>query len=315
MRGYGKIILFGEHSVVYGYPALAAATHLGIKSQVKQESDTFCLEVPTWNLKIESGTETPIQEALLFVENKLAKEKYTISALPEIPSGAGLGSSAALSVSLIRTILDFQKESMENAEINELALEMEKIFHGTPSGIDNTVATYGGLCYVYDPKNFTCPLPKHPEEIPLGEKRGARIKSLGKKISFVIVDTKKERTTKELVAKVRSLYNQNPEQTKKVMDELGSFATSGYQMLINEEHNKFGTTMCQAHRLLRQLQVSCSELDTVYDIAMQNGALGAKLTGAGGGGCMIVFAPTEETNMQKTFQQKGWSSFIADIEI
>ena len=256
----------------------------------------------------------PIAKALKLVAQELpCPKKYCdIELNSEIPFRAGLGSSAAFAVALIKTLLAWHEIQWNAEQINQLAYQVEAIFHGTPSGIDNTVATYGGLCLVADPHKY--PMPSYVAcTLALPKFIAGFLLPLAEPIGIVVIQTNKDRETKKLVDHVRSLYNTNPALYEPILAEMGTFASKGYEFLVNQNYRAFGDMLNQNHTLLQRLEVSCPELDQAHKDALAAGAWGAKLTGAGGGGCLIAFCPGHESELIQELSRKGWSCFMASI--
>lgn len=231
---------------------------------------------------------------------------------PEIPCKAGLGSSAAMAVAIIKTLVKYKNLDWPLEKINALALESECVFHGTPSGIDNTVATYGGICYLADPQRFSLPLCA-VKNLNLKKLTASFLPSLAEPVSFVIINTRKERETKRLVDHVREEKLKNPEQMEGIFSEIGTFAWKGYDCLVHKKYEELGKLMQRNHELLRSLGVSSPELEKASSCAYQKGALGTKLTGAGGGGCLIAFGPGKEKDILSECEKHGFTGFIAQI--
>ncbi len=314
MRGFGKIILFGEHAVVYGFPSLAAGLTKGIYGEVKEKQGEECsLSVPLWGLEVRESEESQLGKALRTITKSIPLSRHChIHLIPEIPCKAGLGSSAAMAVAIIKTLVEWKKLDWPLEKINELALESECVFHGTPSGIDNTVATYGGLCYLSDAQRFSPPAcaTKH---LKLKKLTASFLPSLPHAFSFVIINTRKERETKKLVDHVREEKLKNPEQMESLFSEIGTFAWEGYTCMLEQQNEKLGRLMQRNHELLFSLGISSPELEKAASCAYKAGALGAKLTGAGGGGCLIAFAPGKEDAILLESEKQGFTGFIAQI--
>ena len=315
MHGYGKIILFGEHAVVYGYPALAAGISRGIRCEIQNDhTDSTTLVIPQWNIGVDQTQNSNLAEALRTIVKGLPPVSYGCQLLahPEIPSRAGLGSSAALAVATIRALLAWQKLDWPAERINQLAFQAETCFHGTPSGIDNTLATFGGFCYLSDSTRFPCPLPAFTQ-LPLNKLTAQLLPGLTAPVPIVVANTNKERETKALVAKVRLLLQQDGPHYSQIMEQIGQFAVEGYQALQHGEYARFGKLMDRNHEYLQTLGVSCPELDRAANIAHQAGALGAKLTGAGGGGCLIALGNGRQAQIVAALQQARFEAFVVEI--
>ncbi len=322
MRGYGKIILFGEHVCVYGYPALAVGLSKGVIAQVaKSEEKSHVLVIPSQNLKVSLQGNCALAQVFqkiirFFPTNLLAnKPPCQITLDPEIPIGAGLGSSAALSVAIIRALVQWYKLDWTSPKINEVAFAAESFFHGTPSGIDNTMATFGGFCYLRDAKRFPA-LTQCENNYPLGKLMGSSLQvQLPEPLRLVVMNTKKERETKRLVANVRTLVEKSPEHYHSIMQEAGGLAKEGLTCLERGEKEKLGALLNRNQELLRELKVSSPQIEVLCKKALSAGALGVKLTGAGGGGCVIAYAPGREQEIQKTVENEGFESFVTTVGV
>lgn len=268
-RALGKIILAGEHAVVYGYPAIATTINMEVRIIAKQSQTPGLVFL---NPKIDPEHKS----AFLFVEvlpklkqllgQRVGELEFRIDS--DIPGGCGLGSSAALSVGLIRAILDFFGESKSIAQIVDIALELEKIFHGNPSGVDHTVIAQESLIW-FQRGNFEKIIPKKP-------------------LNFKILMGSPHAGTLAAVQAVRKRYEEDPVEMTQIFEAISELTFKMRTAIEQGDLSEVGRLMTQNHILLKQLGVSTSELDTLCEKALKQGALGAKLTGAGGGGCVIA---------------------------
>ncbi len=283
----GKIILFGEHAVVYHRPALAVPVN-----QVQAEAEVLdsdsagvWIHAPIINLHAELST-LPPNHAIGSVIRQLfstfqlssrAGEKggIAINISSTIPIASGLGSGAAVSVALIRALAAFFSLSLTNNQINEMVYEAEKIHHGTPSGIDNTVITFNQPVYFI---------------------KGQPIETfaVGKPFTIVIGDTGVPAPTKESVSDVRKLWLRDNNKYENIFDEIGQISLIARRSIQSGKPELLGELMNENHALLQQLTVSSPELDTLVFAAREAGALGAKLSGGGRGGNMIALAKQAE---------------------
>jgi mevalonate kinase len=284
----GKIILFGEHAVVYGRPALAVPVtqiHADVEVVDAPESGIW-IEAPDIDLHAELNS-LPSDHPLAAVIHRFLpniepspRSKGTrdqgikIRISSTIPVASGLGSGAAVSVALIRALSSFVSRPMSDEQINEMAYEIEKIHHGTPSGIDNTVITYAKPVFF---------IKGQPIEIF----------KVGKPFTIVIGDTGIAAPTKEAVGDVRKLWETDKERWEKIFDQIGEIARKARQRIENGEWEALGELMNRNHEYLQELSVSSPELDRMVEAARKAGALGAKLSGGGRGGNMIALVKPE----------------------
>lgn len=290
--GYGKTILFGEHFVVHSIPAIASA--LDLKTEVNitsiDKKGIFLIDETreTVGRKEVSYFDKPddiLSELVTILLKELNLDSnemhIQISLQSSIPEYGGLGSSAALSVSLVKAFSNHYNLGLTNEQVNEIAYEGEKIFHGTPSGIDNTVATYGGLLwFIRGSPNIIEPLKMNSKGI------------------LVIGDTRISHNTKELVDEVRRRKESEPQIYDPIFERAHKLVLEARDNLQAGNWVEVGKLMIENHSLLQKVGVSIPELDQLVKIALDSGALGAKLTGGGGGGCMIALAP-DITTQQK----------------
>jgi mevalonate kinase len=204
-----------------------------------------------------------------------APPPMTIHVSSTIPVAAGLGSGAAISVAIIRSLTEFLGQPFADKDISALAFEVEKIHHGTPSGIDNTVIAFGTPVYFI-------------KDRPIENLR------VGTAFTVVIGDTGIRAPTKESVGDVRELWQAEPTRLENVFDEIGEIAHKARKIIKGGDVSDLGSLMDENHVLLQQLTVSCPELDNLVNTARRSGALGAKLSGGGRGGNMIALVPKED---------------------
>lgn len=273
----GKIILFGEHAVVYGRPALAVpVTQVHVDAEVSDSPRAgVWIHAPIIDLHAELNS-LPPDHAIASVILKVI-QRFGISPLPNldisisstIPVAAGLGSGAAVSVALIRALSASLSRPMTDDEVNALAYEIEKIHHGTPSGIDNTVITYGKPVYFM-------------------KDRPVETFKTGNPFTIVIGDTGIAAPTKESVGDVRRLWIRDQFNLENIFNEIAQIALIGRRSIESGRTEMLGELMDHNHEYLQELTVSSSELDSLVEAARKAGALGAKMSGGGRGGNMIA---------------------------
>ena len=222
----------------------------------------------------------------------------TIEVFPHIPRAMGLGGSSALAVAIIRAIDHAYKLGLNDGRINELAFECEKAAHGTPSGVDNTVATYGSPLYY-----------QRRDEQPLF----STVK-LGQPLELVIGMTGKESLTADTVAKVRASWQQYPERYETIFDQIGHLTMSASDAVKSGQLNELGELMNLCHGYLNALQLSTPELEEMIHVARQNGAVGAQLTGGGGGGSMIALCPDSSAPVKAAIEAAGFRTLAITLD-
>lgn len=294
--GCGKIILLGEHSVVYGHPALAAGLPHGASARANPSSETK-LRVAPWGVELRPTDDVPLARALgVLLEQAGVAGAFTIDATVELPSGAGLGSSAALGVAVLRA-LDRARGVTRDAD-SELAISMawERVFHGNPSGIDNAMAIAGGLAwYVRDE-----PLIRVHAKSP---------------IHLVVGDSAEACSTKTTVESIARQREQNPDKINRTLEAIAAIVRNGRLALESGDQVALGQLFDMNQSLLASMLISTSTLEEMIAIAREAGALGAKLTGGGGGGCMIALANDADgaERIREALQGLGKNAFIAKI--
>jgi mevalonate kinase len=274
----GKIIVLGEHSVVFGYPALAAGLARGLTLHATALPDPRAaleLRVPAWAIdeRLDATNEHPVARACLEV---LAHcdgpvTGWRIEGEARIPCRAGLGSSAALTVALARLALDPQTDGEPELEaVIAASMAGERVFHGTPSGVDSEVAARGGVV-AFERGRAT-------ERVELGVPA----------LHLVVLPSGVPRQTGALVAGVRARRDRFPSVIDPVLVGLGQLVVRGREALAKGEVPVFAELTNIAHALLGALGVGHPALDRLCAAALEHGALAAKLTGAGGGGCAFA---------------------------
>ena len=297
----GKIILLGEHAVVYGRPAIALPIPLAVEAAIRKGGDGINVVIPRWGVEQKVRVTNPGFTGIIaqmLEQLGLDNENMTIEVFPHIPRAMGLGGSSALAVAIIRAIDHAYKLGLHDGRINELAFECEKAAHGTPSGVDNTVATYGSPLYY-----------QRRDEQPLF----STVK-LGQPLELVIGMTGKESLTADTVARVRASWQQYPERYETIFDQIGHLTLSASDAVKSGQLNELGELMNLCHGYLNALQLSTPELEEMIHVARQNGAVGAKLTGGGGGGSMIALCPESSAPVKAAIEAAGFRTLAITLD-
>ena len=282
--GFGKVILFGEHFVVHGVPGIVSAIDSATDAEVKQTGNELVIRDERKAAK--GYAEEKRLQQIESIERML-KRMGLDPKLPlniwlggTLPGFSGLGASAASSVAIARAIAEELSLNLSNEEVNQIAYEAEKAYAGNPSGIDNTAATYGGLMWFK--KNLT------------GGSASVEKLSIHKPVEIVIGSTGKVANTKAMVTGVAERKNKYPEKYNQIFKQAENLTYAGRKALESYDLKKVGELMNENHHLLQKIEVSSSELDLLVNISRKKNAFGAKLTGGGGGGCMVALTPGKE---------------------
>jgi mevalonate kinase len=303
----GKIILFGEHSVVYKGPAILLAIDrratviasgrddkriyidsedLGFSGYFENDEYT-ALTGRVWRGRNMAALNVAARSVMAY----LGIEKgVNLKVRSMIPIAVGLGSSAAVCVATTAAIGELFDGNLTKEKIAELSFEGEKVIHGNPSGADNSIATYGGI---------------------MRYERGTGLKRLQMEqpLPFIIGNTRKKRSTRNMVEGVRVLKERNSEVVDPIIYTMAGLSQTGLDALLQGDKEKLGDLMNINHGLLSAIGVSTIELDDLVYASRREGALGAKLTGAGGGGCVIALANEENlSQIEKSIRaSRGYS--------
>ncbi|GIN58229.1 mevalonate kinase [Lederbergia ruris] len=301
-RAHSKIILIGEHAVVYGKPAIALPfPSLEVVSSVKEISGDLFLSCRYFVGKLEEaprdlkGITACITETLKNL--KQPAEGLHIQIDSSVPIGRGLGSSASSAIAVVKSLYQYFEQKLSKTKLLELVHISETFAHGNPSGIDMVAASSD------QPLWFEKDGAIHPVDIKLP-------------LHLVVADTGRIGGTLEAVESIRKNSLISPNKVKHSIDLLGDYTLRTKAALAEGNSLFVGKMMDAAHSELKKLGVSDTELDHLVQVAKEWGALGAKLTGGGKGGCMIALASSLEhaKNLAEGLLQNGaaqtWSYII-----
>jgi len=274
--GHGKIILFGEHAVVHGYPALALTLPIGCRAHARvSDHDSLALSPLGTRVTLGQPTsgehEAKLQQALATAlqDAPADRPKLAIEAELQVPAGAGLGASAAISVAVARANDQALGRQRNNEQLIDASWRWERVYHGNPSGVDSTMAVLGGLLLYRRGQT--------PEPI-----------AIDKPPPLVVAYSGSAPSTREMVESVDRQYKQGPQKVRQIFEAIESIVHNGKSALVRGDWAHLGQLMTMNQKLLSSLMLSTSTLEEMCSAALAAGATGAKLTGGGGGGCMIA---------------------------
>ena len=296
--GFGKVILFGEHFVVHGMPGIVSAIDSTNDAIVKKTEIGTVIRDERKTAKGYSQEKRLQQlesiDRMLKAMGVDPKTAFEIWIGGTLPGFSGLGASAASSVAIARAIAEELGIKMPDERINEIAYEGEKAYAGTPSGIDNTAATFGGLLWFM--KNMS------------GGSNFIERLRIREPIDIIIGSTGIVANTKAMVEGVADRKRNNPKKYGSLFDQAQAIAFSAKEALTHFDLDKVGRLMNENHRLLQEIEVSHDALDNLVEIARKHGAYGAKLTGGGGGGCMTALTPGKglQKKVAEAIEKEGY---------
>jgi mevalonate kinase len=293
--GRGKVILLGEHAVVHGYPAIAAGIERGVHADARI-AERDLLRIAPWNLELEpdAKAEEPLQRAFAAIlEPYRERPPIEVNATAELPAGAGLGCSAAIGVAVIDAIDDALGRPRSREAIGEAALVWERVFHGNPSGVDNTMSALGGVALF---------------------RRGEPLVPLtaNKPLHLAIAHSGESASTKEMVASVRRQLEQDTDRVTQTFEGIETLVRNAKLAIEAGDLIALGQLLDLNHTLLSSLMLCTTRLDSMCQAAREAGALGAKMTGGGGGGSMFALAPKRE-EAERLCRVLGPNAFVAEV--
>jgi mevalonate kinase len=301
-RGCGKVILFNEHFVVYGVPSIVSAIDRATTATVEPfKGKGWSLDdrreaTPNYKEnKLEQQNES-IERILKAARVDSTKNPIKITLGGDLVAASGIGASAASCVAIARALSEEFNLRFSDEQINEIAYEGERAYHGAPSGVDNTAATYGGLIWFVKGRPIELIKIKKPVEIVMGN-------------TGVVTDTK------AAVAGVRERKEKYPEKYAKIFKEAEDLAYKARKAIESYDLKAVGKYIDENHKQLQEIELSCKELDFLVGIARKQGALGAKLTGGGLGGNMVALTPGRELQKKvaRAIEKEGFEALRTKI--
>ncbi len=305
--GFGKVILFGEHFVVYGLPAIASA--IGDKTIAKiSKAEKFELvdnrpATDGYKVTKKDEMERSMKLILDFMKIDPQKTPVKITLSGNLFCTSGIGASAAMATSIARAFSEYLSLDLNDEEVNRISYEGEKGSAGTPSGIDNTCATFGGLLWF-------------EKNLKGGENKIELIKAK-KPVEIVLGNTGISQETKLVVEDVRKAKEADPEKYEKIFSAYMKIVNEARKVLKSGDIERLGRLMDENHRLLKEMKLSCKEAEEIISIAKKNGAAGAKITGTGRGGYVIILTPgrAAQDKVANAIENAGFKTMKTEIGV
>ena len=285
-QAFGKVILFGEHAVVHGIPALAAALDRGVRASAKPGRPSLMLHAAAGSAPMVPPEDSDVGRAFAEIL-RVTGQSAQVAVWFDVPVQVGLGSSAAFCVAVARAL------GASEAQVREAGLAGETIFHGRPSGIDLEVVQRGGVGRFSRAEGWS-ELSIVPFELCVGL-------------------SGQHRATRTRVAQVTKLLESFPETGGRLLSGVSAVVDRAEVALREGDLASLGALMDVNHGLLCAMGVSTLELDKMCHVARGAGALGAKLTGAGGGGAVLALAPGAEADVLASWKSAGFEGFRARV--
>jgi mevalonate kinase len=285
VRAPAKSILVGEHAVVYNRPAIAFPINqlharTTITANVLGNPDEIEFHAPDINFheKYQAlSNDHPYKIAVSIIKKEAGLDHYpacNVQIQSTIPIASGMGSSAAIAVAIIKGLSEFIGLQITKQRLADLAYQLEMQYHGTPSGIDNTVIAFNQPIFFIKEKGFHTIFPKSD-------------------LTILIANSGIQGNTKEAVQDVKTKWKVDQKKYEAIFDHIGQLVINAEIAIKSGDAINLGKLMSENHRLLAEIGVSIPQLDTMVEIALKSGAFGAKLSGGGLGGNMIALSPPD----------------------
>ena len=320
----GSLKLFGEHAVIYNRLALSAAFNRRAFCKLNRAKSGIAIELKdfgsrksfSFNDILRSYTElkrlvgnedmeglvkarkdvfSPYKIILGEFLSEFGFTPLKISICSDVPRNSGLGSSAAAFCSLASALNDFAHAGLGRKQLAELANLGDKVVHGNPSGLDANTCAFGGY-------------------ISFRRSEGVKPLKISMEVPILVVNTGSQKDTGEMISRVAERYRKERSCTDKIFDRMEETAVNGIQALKASNLSELGENMSIAQQCFTELGLSTRQLDVIIDTAMEEGALGAKITGAGGGGCIIVLT-RDPRGLIPVYRKMGYDSFETKLGV
>ena len=290
---WAKTILLGEHAVVHGGTAVAMSLDITVRVNAIRKEGPLSLLFTDSNHRVVAGDGSPSEKAIsaLVEALSLRPEGFHLEVVCNFPNRAGLGSSAAIAAAVARALVVLQGLSCSDADLFRAVQASEKVFHGNPSGIDATVALHGGIL-TYSKSRGMIPVDAIPPEV-------------------LIVYSGDPGDTSTTVERFAHQLQREPEESKFRLEAIETIVEKGIAALISGDLKTLGQAMYENHRHLAWFRVSSLSLDRIVEIAGEADALGAKLTGGGGGGCAVILKPERPEQLVQKLNAAGFRVVVS----
>jgi mevalonate kinase len=289
--GNGKIVLLGEHAVVYGMPAIAAGISLGAVARAAPSQESS-IRIADRRARASDGSE--LSAALAATCQALGAGPRQVEVDVTLPLGSGLGGSAAIGVAVARALLKTLGETETRERVLHGAAAWEQVFHGNPSGVD-AAAAYAGGCIWFTKEGGPEPL---FVAVPL---------------QLAVCLAGPPASTKQMVESVQRLGDRRPDLLGKSLAGIESLVKNARLCIEAGDVTGLGQLMNYNQMLLSGLFLSTNEIERACAVAREAGALGAKLTGAGGGGAVIALCDGSPTPVETALRDAGFTAFSTEI--